>query len=158
VITYYVKDNKLPASSKELRKEVKRILGQAFGEEAKIEIEVKTQKVFCTKDEYGIGCLILGQDLVWDVGTVGEKVKEEDIVNRLHHYVDKKVALDEHHQDQLLIYMALAQGTSRLLVGDLSLHTESLLYVLQAFLPALQFSHENSILSIEGVGFQPQPQ
>lgn len=38
VITYYVKDNKLPASSKELRKEVKRILGGAFGEELKVEI------------------------------------------------------------------------------------------------------------------------
>lgn len=119
---------------------------------------MKTQKVFCTKDEYGIGCLILGQDLVWDVGTVGEKVKEEDIVNRLHHYADKKVAFDEHHQDQLLIYMALAHGTSRLLVGELSLHTESLLYVLQSFLPTLQFSHEDSILSVHGVGYEPQPQ
>jgi hypothetical protein len=36
VITYYVKDNKLPASSKEFRKEIKRILSQAFGEDQKI--------------------------------------------------------------------------------------------------------------------------
>jgi hypothetical protein len=69
-----VKDNKLPGSSKELRKDVKKILNQAFGEDCNIEFIVKTQKVFCTKDEYGIGCLILGDNLVWDVGTVGEKV------------------------------------------------------------------------------------
>lgn len=60
VITYYVKDNKVPGSSKELRKDVKKILGQAFGEDNNIEFIVKTQRVFCTKDEYGIGCLVLG--------------------------------------------------------------------------------------------------
>lgn len=71
VITYYVKDTKPPASSKEFRKDVKKILANAFGEDCKIDIEVKHQKVFNTKDEYGIGCLVLGQNLVWDVGTVG---------------------------------------------------------------------------------------
>lgn len=50
VITYYVKDNKVPGSSKELRKDVKKILDQAFGEDNKVEFVVKTQKVFCTKD------------------------------------------------------------------------------------------------------------
>jgi RNA 3'-terminal phosphate cyclase len=44
-------------------------------------------------------------------------VKEEDIISRLEHYAEKKVCLDEHHQDQLLLYMALAHGTSELLVG-----------------------------------------
>lgn len=36
------------------------MLGLGFGEETKIEFTVKTQKVFCTKDDYGIGCLVLG--------------------------------------------------------------------------------------------------
>ena len=52
------------------------------------------------------------------MGTVGEKVKEDDIISRLEHYVKKKASLDEHHQDQLLLYMALANGVSELLVGE----------------------------------------
>lgn len=68
--------------------------------------------MFNTKDEYGIGCLILGNNLVWDIGTVGEKAKEEDILNKLQHLTEVKSCLDEHHQDQLLIYAALAHGRS----------------------------------------------
>ena len=71
VITYYVKDNKVPGSSKEFRKEVKKLLERGFGEDNKIAFTVKAQKVFCTKDDYGIGCLILGENLTWDMGTVG---------------------------------------------------------------------------------------
>jgi RNA 3'-terminal phosphate cyclase (ATP) len=142
VITYYVKDTKPPGSSKDFRKEVKRILAHAFGEDCKIEYEVKHQKVFNTKDEYGIGCIVTGENLVWDVGTVGEKVKEADILERLEHYAEKKVCLDEHHQDQLLLNMGLAHGTSELLVGEeLSLHTQSLIYILQKFIPELEVTH-----------------
>jgi RNA 3'-terminal phosphate cyclase len=36
VITYYVKDNKLPGSSKELRKDIKKILANTFGEDIKV--------------------------------------------------------------------------------------------------------------------------
>lgn len=56
--------------------------------------------------------MILGKNLIWDVGTVGEKVTENIILERLEHYCNKKVAFDEHHQDQLLIYLSLANGTS----------------------------------------------
>jgi RNA 3'-terminal phosphate cyclase len=117
VITYYTKDNKVPGSSKEFRKDIKKLLNTAFGEDAKIEFTVKSQKVFCTKDDYGIGCLIFGENIVWDVGTVGEKVTEEAIVNRLKQLVNRKCCLDEHHQDQLLLYAALANGRTELLVG-----------------------------------------
>lgn len=153
IITYYVKDNKVPGSSKDFRKNIKKLLTLAFGEEVKIEFTVKAQKVFCTKDDYGIGCLILGENLVWDIGTVGEKVTENTIVDRLEHLILKKCSLDEHHQDQLLIYAALAKGRSELFVGEeLSLHTHSLIYVLQKFIPELVISHENGILSVEGIG------
>jgi hypothetical protein len=48
-------------------------LTQSFGENIKIQFDIKAEKVFNTKDEYGIGCVILGNKLLWDVGTVGEK-------------------------------------------------------------------------------------
>lgn len=60
VITYYVKDTKVPGSSKDFRKDVKKILSNTFGEDCKIDFEVKHQKVFNTKDEYGIGCMVIG--------------------------------------------------------------------------------------------------
>lgn len=37
IITYYVKDNKLPGSSKDLRKDIKKILVNTFGENIKLE-------------------------------------------------------------------------------------------------------------------------
>ena len=71
IITYYIKDRKPPGSSKDFSKEVKKLLCQSFGQNVKIEMVVKAEKVFNTKDDYGIGCLVLGKNLVWDVGTVG---------------------------------------------------------------------------------------
>ena len=63
-------------------------------------------------------------------------------MNRLEHLVEQKVCFDEHHSDQLLLYAALANGRSELLVGDeLSLHVQSLIYVLQKFIPNLVVNH-----------------
>lgn len=96
--------------------------------------------------------------MVWDVGTVGEKVLEGDILGKLEHYCEKKCCLDEHHQDQLLIYMALAQGKSEIYIGEeLSLHTQSLLYVIKSFIPQFMYSHQDGILSIEGIAHKCKP-
>ena len=96
---------------------------------------------------------MLGEGVVWDVGTVGEKVTEEQILDRLNKYCQKKVCLDEHHQDQLLLLSSLAAGTSRFLIGEeLSLHTQSLLYVIKSFIPEFKHKHEEGILSVEGIG------
>ena len=111
--------------------------------------------MFLTKDDYGIGCICLGNGVVWDCGTVGEKVTEQVILERLRNYVDKKVCLDEHHQDQLILLATLAEGTSRMFVGEeLSLHTQSMLYVIKEFLPEFKYTHEEGILAIEGVGYK----
>lgn len=54
----------------------------------------------------------------------------------------------------MLIYAALANGRSELLVGDeLSLHTQSLIYVLQKFIPNLVVSHEDGVLKIDGINY-----
>jgi len=51
--------------------------------------------------------------------------------------------------------MALAEGTSQIHVGNnLSLHAQSLLYILTKFIPDLQYTHEDGILSITGIGHQ----
>ena len=86
VITYYVKGHKLPAAANNLKNSVKNILEAAFPE-TKVKIELKVESVFLTKDDYGIGCLCLGNGVVWDCGTVGEKVTEQAILDRLRNYV-----------------------------------------------------------------------
>lgn len=101
--------------------------------------------------------MVIGEGLVWDVGTVGEKVTEEVILDRLQQYANVKPALDEHHQDQILILLSLAAGKSTIKVGrELSLHTKSLFYVIKNFIPDLKYNHdeETGILTIEGIGYK----
>lgn len=94
--------------------------------------------------------MVLGEGLVWDVGTVGQKIEEGEILERLRHYAEAKFCLDEHHQDQLILLATLAAGKSRLRVGpELSLHTQSLIYVIQKFIPEFKYEHtEDGILEI----------
>lgn len=93
--------------------------------------------------------------MIWDVGTVGEKIKENDILERLEHYAEHKTCFDEHHQDQLLVYMALANGVSELFIGEeISLHTQSLIYVMQKFIPDLEITHEEGMLKIQGISYK----
>lgn len=155
VITYYIKTDKLPNESKDFIKEVKNILHANFPE-SKVEVSVKIHRVSYTKDDYGIGCMVLGEGLVWDVGTVGEKIEEGQILERLRHYAEEKYCLDEHHQDQLILLATLAAGKSRLRVGpELSLHTQSLMYVIEKFIPEFKYTHtEDGILEIEGIGYK----
>ncbi|XP_016995696.2 RNA 3'-terminal phosphate cyclase [Drosophila takahashii] len=48
---------------------------------------------------------------------------------RLAEYVRKEICVDEHMQDQLIIYMALAAGRSRMRTGPLSSHTRTAIHV-----------------------------
>eukprot|EP00825_Cyclidium_porcatum_P001754 TRINITY_DN10807_c0_g1_i2.p1 TRINITY_DN10807_c0_g1~~TRINITY_DN10807_c0_g1_i2.p1 ORF type:complete len:315 (+),score=49.47 TRINITY_DN10807_c0_g1_i2:371-1315(+) len=72
--------------------------------------------------------------------------------------------LDIHHQDQLLLYMALAKGKSQIRVGAaISDHTQAVIYILQKFLPQLKTSvmpqKEKdliiyNIIEIEGIAYE----
>ena len=67
------------------------------------------------------------------------------------------MALDEHHQDQLLLYLSFANGTSELFIGrEQSLHTKSLVYVIKSFIPEVEFDHDEAtgILKIKGIGLK----
>lgn len=55
-----------------------------------------------------------------------------------------KVVLDEHHADQLLIFMSLANGTSTLSTLPLSLHSRTMLWLLNQFTPELEITHEEN--------------
>ncbi|XP_046439753.1 RNA 3'-terminal phosphate cyclase-like [Daphnia pulex] len=55
---------------------------------------------------------------------VGQEAADELIES-----CSRKVCLDQYAQDQVIIFMALAGGTSRVLVGPLSLHTRTAIHV-----------------------------
>ena len=68
------------------------------------------------------------------------------------------VTTDEHHTDQLMIYMALAKGESKIICHDLSLHSETMLELLRIYIPDIQISLEpvegdkNTMIAIKGIG------
>jgi len=69
------------------------------------------------------GCLIAGSSL-GEQGKPAEKVGEE-AASELIRNLDFGGCVDEYLQDQLIIFMALANGFSRLRCGPLTLHTRT---------------------------------
>jgi RNA 3'-terminal phosphate cyclase len=73
-------------------------------------------------------------------------------------YENKVITTDEYHTDQLLIFMALAEGLSRITCHDLSLHSETMIELLRQFIPEIEINTElidenkNTLISIKGIG------
>ncbi|XP_076326575.1 RNA 3'-terminal phosphate cyclase-like [Tachypleus tridentatus] len=67
--------------------------------------------------------------------------------------------VDHHLQDQLIIFMALAKGKSRIKTGPVTLHTETAIHVVQLLTEA-KFNvvkdedHKSCIIECQGVGLQ----
>jgi len=76
-----------------------------------------------------------GASALWErgvpPGSAGKAAAEE-----LAAAVASGACVDEWMQDQLIVWMALASGTSRMLAGELSLHTRTAMVVAAALLPA----------------------
>jgi RNA 3'-terminal phosphate cyclase (ATP) len=49
--------------------------------------------------------------------------------------LESGAALDIHASDQLLVYTALAKGSSRFTVRELSLHAQTVMWLIEQFLP-----------------------
>ena len=74
-------------------------------------------------------------------------------------FENKFITTDEHHTDQLMIYMALANGKSRIVCHDLSLHSQTMLELLRIYIPDIEISvdpiddKKNEMISIKGIGY-----
>lgn len=65
------------------------------------------------------------------------------------------VCLDEHLQDQVIIFCALAKGTSKLLMGELSLHTTTAIAVISQMTDAIFTINDTeglNMVTIKGIG------
>ncbi|KAF5274634.1 hypothetical protein FQR65_LT04334 [Abscondita terminalis] len=99
------------------------------------------------------GCIIGGSAL----GRRNEKPEQsgtkaaDEILESFH----EGACLDKHSQDQVIILMALAEGRSRIRVGEITLHTKTAIHVVEK-LSNVRFdivSHENgNIIECDGLG------
>eukprot|EP00887_Chlorella_sp_A99_P006731 scaffold3.g6731.t1 len=86
------------------------------------------------------GCL-LGASALGERGVPAEELGQR-AATELCDALASGSCTDQHLQDQLIIFAALAEGESRLLTGELSLHTRTAIAVAQQLLPAAKFSVE----------------
>ncbi|KAL5965223.1 RNA 3'-terminal phosphate cyclase [Taenia solium] len=76
--------------------------------------------------------------------------------------IDSGACCDSFMQDQLILPMVLAHGTSTVRTTPLTLHTQSAIYVAEQLLPSVKFNVEtlpgqkSVLLSCTGVGAEPQ--
>ncbi|KAG8310503.1 hypothetical protein J6590_063272 [Homalodisca vitripennis] len=106
--------------------------------------------------ETNTGCVLAGtalgrRDLKAE--KVGQAAAEE-----LAQAIQSRVCVDSHAQDQVIILMALAKGTSRVLCGPITLHTETAIYMAQLMTKAKFTIHKqdtgNNIIECEGIGLE----
>ena len=95
------------------------------------------------------------------------KIKPENVgknaAQTLFEYIDQGVCLDEYAQDQVIIFMALAKGCSKVLTGPLTLHTQTAIHVVEHLTKA-QFkvspvseekNNSKFIIECQGIGLEP---
>ena len=75
---------------------------------------------------------ILGADSLGEVGKSAERVGKE-AAEALVRLIQQGAPVDYHLGDQLIIYMALAKGSSVVRVSELTPHTESCIYACERF-------------------------
>lgn len=96
---------------------------------------------------------ILGVDMLGDAGTkpemLGIRIAEELVA-----LLKKESAIDKFMADQLLIYMALADGRSTINVEKITEHCLTNVHVIEKILPvSFQVDEGKRIISVDGVGF-----
>lgn len=77
---------------------------------------------------------LLGAATVAERGVAAEQLGQ-DAGQALRAELESGAAVDIHASDQLLIYAAQAQGASRLAVRQVSLHTQTAMWLIEQFLP-----------------------
>ncbi|XP_016938988.1 RNA 3'-terminal phosphate cyclase [Drosophila suzukii] len=98
---------------------------------------------------------------VLGAASLGEKRVDGNVLGsetsgQLAQYLRKEICVDEHMQDQLIIYMALAVGLSRMRTGPLTKHTRTAIHVAEQ-LTGVKFdvaveSGGHTIVTCEGLG------
>jgi len=86
-------------------------------------------------------------------GRPAEKVGEEAAA-ALAKFDSSPAAVDAHLADQLLLYCALARGTSAFTAEEITPHFKSNALVIRQFLPKAEISFDGNAVSVKGAGFK----
>ncbi|XP_045600205.1 RNA 3'-terminal phosphate cyclase isoform X2 [Procambarus clarkii] len=104
------------------------------------------------------GCVLGGSAL----GKKGKDAEDDGIfaANEIMESVDRRACLDKYSQDQVIIFMALAEGKSRIRIGPLTDHTKTAMWVAK-LLTKVEFNiteEEGSdciFVECDGIGHTP---
>jgi len=104
------------------------------------------------------GDVVAGFSALGEVGKRAEEVADDVYRALMAHHRSGRV-VDKHAADQLLLYMALAEGRSTITVSEITRHLLTNVWVIEQFLP-VKFEVEGDVgkpgmVSVEGVGFRP---
>jgi len=102
------------------------------------------------------GCL-LGSDRLGKRGVQAVDVGRE-AAEALTKQLRRDACVDEHLQDQLIVFMALAKGVSRVRVDELTLHTQTAIWVAEKLTDAkfttTSQSDGTNIIECQGIGYE----
>jgi RNA 3'-phosphate cyclase len=95
----------------------------------------------------------LGSSSLGEIGKKAEKVGEE-AAGRLITELQTNAPIDSHMSDQVIPYLALAEGISRIRVAELTNHLTTNIYVVEKTL-GLKFEiKDEHIISVKGIGLR----
>ena len=96
---------------------------------------------------------VLGADNIGKRGVPAEKVGEKaasDLINS----IESGAALDRYMSDQLLIFLALAEGKSKISVEEFTQHVETNIKVIEKILGIkFEVDREEKRIEVDGIGF-----
>jgi RNA 3'-phosphate cyclase len=96
---------------------------------------------------------LLGSSSLGEIGKRAEKVGEEAAV-QLMAELQTNAPLDSHMSDQVIPYLALAEGASRVRVAKVTNHMTTNIYVVEKIL-GLKFKiEEGNLISVKGIGLR----
>ncbi|UCH00325.1 MAG: RNA 3'-phosphate cyclase, partial [Deltaproteobacteria bacterium] len=91
------------------------------------------------------------------LGKKGKRAEEvaDDACSQFIKFLDSKGVIDIHLADQLVPYMALAQGRSTVITEGITEHLLTNIWVVERFLP-LKFDveEETGKIGVDGIGFR----
>lgn len=97
---------------------------------------------------------ILGADTIGQIGKPAEKVGEEAAIDLLA-TIESNAALDKYMADQIIPFMALAEGKSELTVEKFTEHVETNLRVAEQILGVkFEINKYDRKISVEGIGYK----
>jgi RNA 3'-terminal phosphate cyclase (ATP) len=91
------------------------------------------------------------------LGALGKRAERvgEEAAHAFLHYAARQGALDPHLGDQVVLYMALAEGRSVITIAEVTEHLRTNIWVIEQFLPVrFDLREDRGKVEVEGVGFR----